>query len=97
MPLTKSILNDELNKAFSDAMYKFLEISAQLNGNEGKDKSVESIEEASETFAAKASTSIDAYIRSGLVTTVVATTVATAGSALAQTGAGAGTGTGAIT
>ena len=48
-------------------------------------------------FAAKASTSIDAYIRSGLVTTVVATTVATAGSALAQTGAGAGTGTGAIT
>ena len=97
MPLTKSILNDELMSAFSAAMYKFLEISAQPNGNEGKDKSETAIEEASKTFAAKASTSIDAYIRSGLVTTAVATTVATTGTAVAQAGAGVGSGSGAIT
>ncbi len=92
MPLIKTVLSAQLTNAFSAAMYKFIEISAQPNSNDGVDKSDLAISAASATFADQASTAIDAYIKSGSVTTTVTTVVATSGGP----GTGVGTGTGAI-
>lgn len=48
-------------------------------------------------YAERLSNAIDAFVRSGTVTTQVTTQVTTTGTAIAQTGLGEGTGTGSIT
>tara|TARA_R110000744_G_scaffold54726_5_gene116060 strand:- start:1302 stop:1550 length:249 start_codon:yes stop_codon:yes gene_type:complete len=82
MPLVKSVLEEALKNAFI-AGEKAMNAAGSAAGESTIRK------KGGEAFAAVAAPAIDAYIKSGLVTTAVVT----AGSAVAQ----AGTGTGAIT
>lgn len=89
MPLSvgKPVLNAALAKAFVDAMNEYKKFDQ--TGNSGADKSVVATNAAGAVFGAAAAPAIDAFIKTGLVSTAVVT----AGSAVAQ----AGTGTGAVT
>jgi|TARA_R110001592_G_C12938508_1_gene730166 hypothetical protein len=89
MPLSagKSVLDAALAKAFTDAMKEFRKFDQ--TGNSGVDKFNAATTAAGLVFGAAAAPAIDAFVKTGLVSTTVVTT----GSAAAQ----AGTGTGAIT
>jgi len=88
MPLISSILNTALQQAFV-AGETAMENTAKLNITQAKQVVTnDQIKKAGGVaFAAIATPAIDAYIKSGLVTTAVVT----AGSAVAQTGTGTGT------
>ena len=91
MPLVKLTLQEAMKKAFV-AGETAMEVEAKKNIRSAKPNktSAKDIKEAGgDAFAKIAATAIDAYIKSGVVTTAVVT----AGSAVAQ----AGTGTGAVT
>ena len=89
MPLSagKPVLQLALVKAFADAMKVFREFDQ--DGNSGVDKFNPAVTAASLKFGEVAAPAIDAFIKTGLVSTAVVTT----GSEFAQ----AGTGTGAVT
>lgn len=91
MPLVKSILQDAMKKAFV-AGETAMEVEAKKNirsANPNKASAADIKAAGGEAFAKIAAPAIDAYIKSGLVTTVVATT--------GTVGVHAGSGTGAIT
>lgn len=84
MPLVKPTLQLQLQEAFNEAMKKFIEVSA----NGGKTPSQQAaLLSASTTFGEKASTAIDAYIKTATVIIPPGQLVATVGSPAAQTGA----------
>jgi hypothetical protein len=89
MPLSagKPILQAALAKAFVDAMNEYKKFDQ--TGNSGVDSSVAATNAAGAVFGASAAPAVDAFVKTGLVSTEVATT----GSAAAQ----AGKGTGAVT
>ena len=89
MPLSigKPILQAALAKAFVDAMNEYKKFDQ--TGNSGVDKFNAATTAAGLVFGAAAAPAIDAFVKTGLVSTAVVT----AGSAAAQ----AGTGTGAVT
>lgn len=87
MPLVPTTLIPGLDDAFASAMKKFMDF--KQTGNKGKDRSEQAIKAAAAVFAAKAAPAITAYIKTGTVTTVVATT--------GTIGVHAGGGTGAVT
>ena len=86
MPLSigKPILQVALAKAFVDAMNEYKKFDQV--GNSGIDKSALATAAAGAKFASVAAPAVDAFIKTGLVTTAVVT----AGSAVAQTGTGTG-------
>jgi len=91
MPLVKLTLQEAMKKAFV-AGETAMEVEAKKNIRSAKPNktSAKDIKEAGgDAFAKIAATAIDAYIKSGVVTTVVATT--------GTVGVHAGTGTGAVT
>jgi hypothetical protein len=89
MPLVKSILEEAMKKAFV-AGETAMEVEAKKNISSARSKSsAADIKEAGgKAFAKIAAPAIDAYIKSGVVATVVATT--------GTIGVHAGTGTGTI-
>ena len=64
MPLIKSTLQSQLDKAFADAMRKFLTV-AKSGGI--KDTQNQAITEAAQVFSQEASTAIDSYIKSATI------------------------------
>ena len=89
MPLSagKPILQAALAKAFVDAMNEYKKFDQ--TGNSGVDSSVAATTAAGAVFGAAAAPAVDAFVKTGLVSTAVVTK----GSAVAQ----AGTGSGAVT
>jgi len=108
MALLTKELGAELNKAFRDALYDtFMEFSKfKQTGNNAKDIFKEAVSAAAKVggdkFDKAAADAIEAFIKSGTVTTVVETVVETAvasvvnttGTALVQAGTGVGVGKG---
>lgn len=84
MPLATPVLQQQLDKAFVDAMKAMIKISKD-GGNKISETKV--LREGGDVFGQKAAAAIDAWVKTGLVTTVVVT----AGSAVAQAGTGSGT------
>ena len=90
MPLTVPAIQLALEKAFEKGMKAMDDKAAKNTSDVAVTTSAAAIRDAGgKAFAAEASKAINAFIKTGLVTTAVVT----AGSAVAQ----AGTGTGAIT
>jgi|TARA_R110000823_G_C15641383_1_gene469867 hypothetical protein len=91
MPLVKSILQEAMKKAFV-AGETAMEVEAKKNIRSAKPNKTSAADikaAGGDAFAKIAAPAIDAYIKSGVVTTVVATT--------GTVGVHAGTGTGAVT
>lgn len=84
MPLVKTTLELQLKTAFEDAMNKFLSVARSGGLN---DTSNQAILQAAQEFSGKASTAIDAYIKSATIIVPPGQVVATAGTPAAQTGA----------
>jgi len=74
MALVKSKIKDELKKAYSDALYRFIEIMKQSSGN--PDQLPVAIAAAADIFSTTTSDSIDAYIKSAIITIPAGTKVA---------------------
>ena len=86
MPLSigKPILQVALAKAFVDAMNEYKKFDQ--TGNSGVDSSVAATNAAGAVFGAVAAPAVDAFVKTGLVSTVVVT----AGTAVKQAGTGVG-------
>lgn len=84
MALVPDILNVALKEAFEKAMFVFAETIA--NSPQGTDVSNQARKTAAETFAAIATPAIDSYIKSQTIIIPPGQSVATAGSAVAQSG-----------
>jgi len=95
MALVKSKIKDELKKAYSDALYRFIEIMKQSSGN--PDQLPVAIAAAADIFSTTTSDSIDAYIKSAIITIPAGTKVAVdpfTTAAAANTATGTGTAAG---
>jgi hypothetical protein len=64
MPLIKPTLQSQLNKAFTDAMKKFLDV-AKEGGTD--DVSQSAISQAAQVFSDTAASAIDSYIKSATI------------------------------
>jgi|TARA_R110000803_G_scaffold59157_3_gene117570 hypothetical protein len=73
MALVKSVLEADMNKAFTDAMKEFI-LQSQTTANDGESVFETAVKEAAGVFAPLAAAAIDDYLKTATITTTVTTT-----------------------